>query len=73
MLSNVREVLVGCEHRQLVTDAQFGQKGVDRSDLYPDTSAAISKLRSPDVVFTIRSQQRYGGKPIQDLFPGFWT
>src|SRR5580704_9227077 len=32
MVGNVREVIVGCEHRQLVTDTQLGQKGVDRSD-----------------------------------------
>jgi hypothetical protein len=42
VVGNVREVIVGCEHRQLVTDAQFGQKGVDRSDLYPGTSAPVS-------------------------------
>ena len=39
-----------------MTDAKLGQKGIDRSDLYPGTPTAISQLRGPNVIVAVRNQ-----------------
>jgi hypothetical protein len=53
---NVLKVVVACEHRQVMTDAKLSQQGIDCSDLYPGTATAISQLRGPDMIVSIRNQ-----------------
>jgi len=56
VIGHVPEVIVGRQHPQVVTDAQLGQEGIDRSDLYPGTPTTISQLCGRDVIVSIRSQ-----------------
>ena len=42
LAGHVREVVVACQHRQVVMDAKSGQQRVDRADLYPGPPAAVA-------------------------------
>jgi hypothetical protein len=70
---NLFEISIGREHRQLMADAELGQKSVDRSDLCPAAPTVISQFRSFYVILAIGNQERYGGKPVQDFPAGLWA
>jgi hypothetical protein len=50
------KVLVGGEHRQLVTNAEFRQQSVDCSYLYTLSAARITLLGSLNMVVSIRNE-----------------
>jgi hypothetical protein len=64
MTGHAAEVIVSCEHGQVVSDAELCQQRVDRSDLYAGAPALISELGRLDMVFPIRSDQ---GQDLKDL------
>lgn len=65
----MRKISVGREHRHVVADTKLRQEGVDRSDLYAAPPAAVSQVCGPDVIVTVRYDQRQRGEPIQYLSP----
>jgi hypothetical protein len=73
MFSDAPEVLVGCQHCQIVAYAQLSQEGIDRSDLQPASAATIPQPRRPDMIVAIRRQQGYGRKSVQNLIAVFWS
>jgi hypothetical protein len=46
---HVSEIMISCEHGQIVTNAQLGEKSIDRSDPDAAPSAAISQFRRSNV------------------------
>jgi hypothetical protein len=66
------EVVIASKHRQVVTDAQLCQQGIDRSDLHAAASAAIAQLRCPNVILSTGNQQGNGSKPGQYSIAGLW-
>jgi len=64
------EIVVGCQHHQVVTYAHLSQQGIDRSDLHTASAAVISQLSCPDMIVAIWHQQSDGGKPIEYLIAG---
>jgi hypothetical protein len=50
----MREVLVTRKHRQIMTDTQRRQEGIDRTDLDPATPTTVSQFRGSDVIVTVR-------------------
>jgi hypothetical protein len=39
------EIVVSCQHRQVMTNAQLSQKGIDGSDLYAFPAAPVYQPR----------------------------
>lgn len=64
MLRRVREVLVGCQQGQPVTDAELRNQGVHSANLPPRTTAPVAQLCRSDVIFAIRL---YEGKGAESL------
>ena len=62
------KITVGCEQRQLVTDAKLRDDGVDRADLQAGATTAIAQLRGVDMIQSVRSQERQRRKPVNDVF-----
>jgi hypothetical protein len=53
--------------------AKLRQESVNRSNLYPGTATAVSQYCGRNMILAIGHQQRYGGKPIQNLRVSFRT
>ena len=69
VLGNVREILVGGQHREVVADAKLRQKSIDRSDLHALSATVVPQLRRLDVIVAIRHDERQRGKGLDDLRP----
>jgi hypothetical protein len=67
------EVVVGREHRKVMTKAKLGKEGVDRSSLNACSSAAVSQLGGFSMILAIRREERYCGKAVQNLRASLWT
>ena len=63
------EVRVCSEHCELVANAELGEQGVDRADLYAASAAGVSQLGRLNVVLAVGNQQGKGGKPLDDPVP----
>ena len=70
VVGDVPEIVVGCQHRQVMTYAQLSQQGIDRSHLHAASAAPIPQLRRADVIVAIGHQQGDGGKPVEDPIAG---
>ena len=68
-----KEVVIGSEHRQLMTDAELREHRVNRTNLQASATAAISQLRSTDMILPVRGQKRQGREPIDDVFARPWA
>jgi hypothetical protein len=53
---DVLEVVVGRQHRKIMTDAKLGQKGVDRTDLDSGAPTSIPQFGGPDVIVSVWNQ-----------------
>lgn len=53
-----------------MTDAKPRQEGVNRSNLHACASANVPQIGGADVILSIRSKKRQGGKTIQNSCPG---
>lgn len=69
MFCNMAEILIGCQHCQVIAQAELRQQRVDRPDLHTFAAALIAQFRRMNVVVAIRHDQRQGGKPLDDLVP----
>ena len=61
------KVVVGREQRQFVTNAELRKQGVDGANLHTGATAAIAQFRGVDVILPVRSQERQGREPIDDI------
>jgi hypothetical protein len=73
MAGDLPEVVIGREHCQVIGDAKLRQQSIDRSNLYPGASTAISQLGGLNVIVAIRHQQRHYREPIENLCAVPWT
>jgi len=60
VLGDTTEILVGGQHRQLMTNAQLRQEGVDRTYLYATAAAPVPQPSGINVIASIGKQERYG-------------
>jgi len=67
------EIVVGCQHRQVVSHAKLRQQSINCCDLYPGAPATISQVGSLDVIIAIGDKQRYCGKPVEYVRAGSRT
>ena len=67
MPRNVLEVLIGAEEYQAVPDAKLGNQRIDCSNLNACATTRVAERCSLDVVISVRNQERYGGKPLENL------
>src|SRR5574337_645933 len=67
--SNPREVTVGCEKHESVTDTQLGNEGVDRANLKSATATAVSERGGLDVILQIGNDHRQHGEEHYDPIP----
>jgi hypothetical protein len=56
-----------------MSHAKLRQESINRSDLCPGSPTAISQISGVNVIVAIGDEERYCGKPIQYLRPGFRT
>jgi hypothetical protein len=56
VIGNAAEILVRRQHRQVMTDAQLGEEGIDCTDLHAVSAAAIPEIRRPSVIVAIWHQ-----------------
>ena len=61
------KILVGRQQCQCVAKAELREKCVYRADLEACTTASIAQFCGIDVVQSIRKEQRYGSKAVDDL------
>lgn len=50
------KIVVGCQQRKVVTNAELRDHGVDGANLQAGATAPITQLRSVDVILPVRSQ-----------------
>ena len=67
MPRNVLEVLIGAEECQAVPDAKLGNQRIDCPYLNSRATTGVAERCSLDVVISVRNQERYGGKPLENL------
>lgn len=51
-----------------MTETELGEQGVDGANLHTRAPAAIAQFRGVDVILPVRSQQRQGREPLDDVF-----
>ena len=62
------KIVVGRQQHQRVTDAELGNHGVNRADLQPGPTTAVAQLCGVDMNLAVRSYERQGRKPVNDVF-----
>jgi|SRR5215469_2641948 len=67
MPRDVLEVLIGAEECQAVPDAKLGNQRIDRPNLNSCATTRVAERCCLDVVVSVRNQERYGGKPLENL------
>jgi hypothetical protein len=73
VVGDATEIIVVRQHRQLIANAQLGQKGIDRSDLHSVPAAPVPQLSRLDVIVSIWHQQWHSRKPVENLISGLWS
>lgn len=61
------KVTIRGQERELMTDAELSEQGVDGADLHPGAAAPIAQVRGVDMVLPIGSEERQGGEPLDDV------
>jgi hypothetical protein len=69
-VSDPSKIVVACQHRQVMSNAQLRQKGIDRSDLHTLPAASVPQTRRLNMIVPIRHHQGYRGEPVKNLIPG---
>ena len=67
MPGDATEILVGGQHRQLMTDAELREQRVDRADLHAGATAAVAQFRRVDVILPVRAEERKNREPVDDI------
>ena len=49
-------------------DAELREKGVDCANLHAGATAVIAQFRGIDVILPVRSEERQGLEPVDDVF-----
>ena len=62
------KVVIGRQQRQFVTNAELREQGVDGADLHTRATAAIAQFRGVDVILPVRSEERQGREPVDEVF-----
>jgi hypothetical protein len=62
------KVIIGREHRQLMTNAQLRKHGVNRADLQAGATTAIAQFCGVDMILPLRGQKRQGRETIDNVF-----
>ena len=57
MRGHLLEVAVGCEHHEIMSDAELRQERVDRPDLDALTTTRVSDLSGSDMVGPVRHEK----------------
>jgi hypothetical protein len=73
MSGHLNEVLVACEHDQVMPDAKLSQQRIDGSGLNAGSPTPISQPSGLDMIIAIRHQKRNCRKSIQNLITSFRT
>jgi hypothetical protein len=60
------EVLVSCQQRQRVADAELCKQCVNGADLNSISSARVAQLSGGNMIISVRSQQWQGGEPFDN-------
>ena len=68
-LCHSREIPIGCEHDQVVANAELRKQGVDRPDLRAAAPAGITQLGSGNVILPVGSHERQGRETINYFLP----
>jgi hypothetical protein len=58
---------IGGQQLQLVTHAELRNHGVNGADLQSGTTTSIAQICGVDVILPVRSQERQGRKPVNDV------
>ena len=67
MRRGVREVFVGCQQREVVTNAKLRDQSVDRPYLNTDPPTPIVEVGGVDVILPIAGKYRKGRKAVDDF------
>jgi len=67
MPRDIVKVPVGCQHGQVVAEAELGQQRIDRSDLDAGAPAFVSQFGSVHMITPVGNQQRQRCEPVEDL------
>lgn len=67
MRGGAGKIMVGRQQRQFVTDAQLREQSVDRADLHAGATTAIAQFCGVNVIPSIGSKERQGGRPFNDV------
>jgi len=68
-----REIVVGRQQRQFVTNAELREQRVDGANLHAGAAATIAQFCGIDVILPIRSQKREGREPVDEVFARAWS
>ncbi len=66
MPGRMREVLVGRQQSQFVTDAELGDQGIHGAQLNTRSPALVSEIGRPDVIIPIRLYECKGTETFDD-------
>jgi hypothetical protein len=72
VFGDATEVSVCGQQRELETDAQLRQQGVDRADLKPTHSAIVSEICGIDMVPALGHEESERGEAINDCGSRSW-
>ena len=67
MVGDPAEVPIGRQQRQIMSDAELGDESVNRSDLNSLPPTSVAQGSGLDVIREVRSQERQGREPGNDL------
>ena len=56
MPRHVPEVVVACQHRQIMPNAELSEEGIDCASLHARAAAAVSEFGGVNVIVAIRRQ-----------------
>jgi hypothetical protein len=65
---DIRKVVVGGEHRQVVCDTELREQRIDRIDLYATAAALIPEFCRSYVVFPLRNEPGERVESLNDCF-----
>ena len=67
MPCDIAKVSVGCQHRQVVTEAELRQQRIDGADLNAAASAFVSQFGRVHMIAPVGDQQWQCGEAIEKL------
>jgi hypothetical protein len=64
---DIAEITVGCEHRQIVTNAKLRKERIDRSNLYAGSTAFVAQFGGVNVILPVGHEEWKCRKSTQYL------